>query len=286
MKFKKKLIAWFKIIVIPFYLFVVSTSMADELFRYNFSENDTLNYSINIVSKIKFGEFENLARLLNIDNMTHSLNMDVVLVTESIFSDNSAVVKAVFRKISLVIITGDKVSTDDGSNWGSIKPGSEYSFVITPEGEITDFYGPDTIMTRQGIQMIQRFFPVFPESAVSEGFSWNDSVILEIEMPGKEPVEILSQMTYLYDGKGSYENIDVHNFEFTSNGIAADSSVELSGQGLFNFNKVRGRIVNNSADFLINASVDPSAFGFPVKIKSGIPINLESKVEVRLYDGR
>jgi len=227
MRFKKKLIAWLKIIVIPFYLFIVSASMADELFRYNFSENDTLNYSINIVSKIKFGEFENLARLLNIDNMTHSLNMDAVLTTESIYSDNSAVVKAIFRKISSVLITGDKVSTDDGSNWGSIKPGSEYSFVITPEGEITDFYGPDTIMTQQGIQMIQRFFPVFPESAVSEGFSWNDSVIIEIEMPGKEPVEILSQMTYLYDGKGSYENIDVHNFEFTSNGIAGDSSVEL-----------------------------------------------------------
>jgi len=280
------LIRKFIIIIVLFYLFIVSTSTAEELFRYSFSENDTLNYSIDITSKIKFGEFESLARLLNIDNFTHSVNMDVALMTESLHSDNSAIVKAVFRKISLVIIAGDSVFTDDGSNWGAVKPGSEYKFEITPKGEITDFNGPDSITARQGIQMIQRFFPVFPEDAVSEGYRWNDSVSFEIGMPENEPVEMLSQMTYLYDGKGSYNDMSVHNFKFTANGVSGDSSVELSGEGLFNFNKAHGRIVNNSADFLINANVDPSVFGLPVKIESGIPISLESKVEIKLNNGR
>jgi len=280
------LIRKFIIIIILFFLFIVSASLADELFRYSFSENDTLNYSIDITSKIKFGEFESLARLLNIDNFTHSVNMDVALMTESLHSNNNAIVKAVFRKISLVIIAGDSVFTDDGSSWGAVKPGSEYKFEITPKGEITDFNGPDSITARQGIQMIQRFFPVFPEDAVSEGYRWNDSVSFEIGMPENEPVEMLSQMMYLYDGKGSYNDMSVHNFKFTANGVSGDSSVELSGEGLFNFNKAHGRIVNNSADFLINANVDPSVFGLPVKIESGIPISLESKVEIKLNNGR
>ncbi len=262
-----------------------SIGAAGELFRYDFSRNDALSYKISINSKIEFSELGGLAQLLNINKINHNVYIDTDLEVESIDSDGNALIKAVFRKISMIAIIGDSVFTDDGSNWGALKTGSEYKFTMAPNGEIIDAYGQDSLMTRQGGQLLQRFFPVFPENAVEPGHTWSDSLNFEVEMSGNQPVEVLSQIAYYYIGNENGGDSSWHYFEFSINGSSLNQkSIVLSGEGFFYFDINRGKIIENSGDLAIDALLDLAAFGLPAGLGSGVPASIQSEIEIKLND--
>lgn len=269
----------------------VAITDASEKFRYNFEENDTLIYTVNINNEFNFPGLGNLASLLNLEGMSQHIDIIVEISVETINSDASANIKAVFRKISMVTITGDRIFTDDGSSWGAVKPGSEYKLVIAPDGRIIDYSGPDSIKAKQGIQIVQRFFPVFPESPIENGHQWTDSLNFELKLPGGKPAEILSQIAYSYigidleTGKGVDNNEKNHRFDFNINTVSNDTShLQLSGKGYFYFDNYAGRIVETSGDYTIDALIDLATFGLPEGLGNGVPVNIKSEVRIKLKD--
>ncbi|MCD6161800.1 MAG: hypothetical protein J7K40_05230 [candidate division Zixibacteria bacterium] len=274
------------IIILLAVLFLFQISDADEKFRYNFTENDTSNYTIKIDSRIEFTEHKSLAQLFNIDNITHNIIIKIELITESVMPDKNAKIKAVFRKISAVMIAGDSVFVDDGSNWGAAKPGSEYVFIITPRGEIVDFFGKDTTAAQQGALTTKLFFPTYPDDAINEGYNWDDSLSFKFEMQKNKLTEIQSQFEYLYNSKGIGEYDNYYHFSFTIDGLSTDKLISLNGGGEFYTDNANKRIIKNSGDFDIDAFLSLSAFGFPEGIGNDIPVNIQSKIEIELDEDR
>lgn len=267
-------------------LFLFQTCAAGEKFRYIFSENDTLDYTIKINSRIEFKEHKSLAQLFNLDNMTHDVNIKIELITESVTADKNASIKAIFRQISSVMIAGDSVFIDDGSKWGALKPGSEYVFIITPRGEIIDFYGEDTTVARQGMKTIKLFFPTFPKDAINENYSWDDSLNFEFQTQKNKLTEIHSQIAYVYKGIGADNFNNSYHFGFTADGISSDKLVSINGDAEFYINKTNSWIIQSSGDFNIDALLSLSDFGFSEGIGSNIPINIQSKLEIEPDENR
>ena len=263
-----------------------SVCTAGESFKYNFEKNDTILYIFKMNSRLKLLEYESLARLFNLENINHNVNINIDLITESIDSDNNTTIKAIMRKVSAVLIAGDSVYLDDGTNWGAVKPGSEYSFVITPKGEIIDFTGPDSTITKQGVQTIQRFFPIFPSKSIDTGYSWVDSLSFELVFPDGKPAEIRSQLMYRYDGIKVETDNNIHQFGFQVDGLSDDSTGQFSGEGSFYFNKKQGRIVKNSGNYNINANIDLAAFGLPKGLGSDVPVNIKSEIITEINNDR
>ena len=104
-------------------------------------------------------------------------------------------------------------------------------------------------------------------------------------MPGKKLTEIQSQVTYLYDGMIDAGN-DYYQFKSKIDGNSIDNTVELSGDGYLYFDKSKGRIIKNSGDFIISAVIDLMAFGLPSGLGRGVPVDIDSKIEIELKDGR
>lgn len=276
------------IFVFLFFSVFVAVTDASEKFRYNFKENDTLIYAVNINNKFNFPGLGSLASLLNLEGMSQHIDIVVEVLVETVNSDVSADIKVVFGKISMVTITGDRIFTDDGSSWGAVKPGSEYRLVIAPDGRIINYSGPDSITAKQAIQMVQSFFPVFPKSAIENGHQWTDSLNFELELPEKKSAEILSQIAYSYSGTEP-KDADIkkknHRFDYNINSVSNDTSyLHLSGKGYFYFDNNKGRITESSGDYITNGLVDLAIFGLPVGLGDGVLVNVKSEVRIKLQD--
>jgi len=272
---------YFQISIVFLCLILISSVYAGETFRYKYKADEILPYTITIDSDLEIRELGSLAQLLNLDKMKHNANIKIDLMIKSINKEGLTTIRAVFRHISIVMIAGDSVFTDNGDSWGALKPGSSYEYTVSPRGEIIAFAGSDSAAARQGKDMIQRFFPVFPEQAIDPDYQWTDSLNYEIEMPGETPSEILARMIYTYIGK---ENKNIHIFIFSANGASSgEESIRLSGEGRFNFENSSGRLLENSGDFVIDADVNLAAFGLPSGLGS-VPVNIKSKIDIKLND--
>jgi hypothetical protein len=252
-------------------------------FRYKFDENDTLRYNFVMTSKIKIkqAEYENLARLFNLNNIAHNVEADMTLAPVESGSKKTTV-KGKIDRLSSVTLAGDSIYINEGSNWGSLKPGSEYLFDITSRGEIIDFYEADSSIRKQGMLLIQRFFPVFPEENIETGFEWNDSLAFSLVLPEGEEEELQSQIVYRYSGRaGKYDK-----FLFDISGQSDDTLIQLSGRGYFFFDNVSGKSVITSGFFDINTEVDLAALGLPSGLGKGIPVNLKSELAIKLKNGK
>ena len=272
---------YFHIAVVFLCSLVISSAYAGETFRYKYKPNELLSYAVTIDSDLEIHELGSLAQMLNLDKIKHNVNIQIDLMIKSVNGDGSAALKAVFRQISIVMIAGDSVFTDNGEKWGALKPGSAYEYTVSSRGEIISFSGSDSAAARQGKEMIQRFFPVFPEKAIDTDFQWIDSLIFEIEMPGEMPSKVLAQMNYTYVGELTKTN---HQFKFATKGASSgEESIQLSGDGLINFDNSTGRLQENSGDFIIDANVNLAAFGLPSGLGS-VPVNIKSKIDIKLND--
>jgi len=272
---------YFLISIAALCLLMISSVYAGEIFRYKYKVNEILPYTITIDSDLEIHELGSLAQLLNLDKVKHNVNIQIDLMTTSINNEGLATIKAVFRHISIVMIAGDSVFTDNGEKWGALKPGSSYEYIVSRRGEIITFSGSDSVAARQGKEMIQRFFPVFPEKSIDADYQWTDSLNYEIEMPGEMPAEILARMNYTYIGKEMEKS---HKFIFSADGASSgESNIRLSGEGSFNFENSPGRLLENSGNFVIDAEVNLAAFGLPSALGS-VPVNIKSKIDIKLND--
>lgn len=257
----------------------LSAASAQNKFRYEFKENTMLHYIMMVNSNIKFEELGSLAQLLNLDNVTNNVEMYVDINVISVGSSGTALVKVNFRKISMVTVAGDSVFTDDGSNWGAIKPGSVYDVEISKYGQILGGAQIDSAGGRQAIQLVQRFFPQFPEQEIDFGHEWSDSLNFELQMPGESATEIQSQMTYLYVSKepdGSYR------FDYEASGSSQDAhQIALKGCGNVIFDNNGGRLSENNGGFNIDAQLNLASLGFPSGL-GFIPVHIESTIEIKL----
>lgn len=283
-----------KIIVVflSFSIFMTGARASQE-FKYNFIENDTFVYTVKINNKFDFPSLGNLAKLLNLEGMSQHINIVVEILVENINPDASANIKAVFSKIVMTTVMGNRVFTDDGSSWGTVKPGSEYRIVIAPDGRIIDLSVTDSIVTEQEAQMVQGFFPVFPKRGIEKGYRWSDSLNLKLNFGRGKPAEISSRIAYSYIGIGidTGNSVDIneanHRFDFNTNGVSDDTShLQLSGEGYFYFDNKTGRIVETFSDYTINANVDLAAFGIPEGFGNGVPVNIKSEIRIKLKDER
>ncbi|MCP4584032.1 MAG: hypothetical protein GY839_20665 [candidate division Zixibacteria bacterium] len=264
-------------------LVAFSIASAGESFKYKFEPDEVLAYAITIDSDLEIRELGSLAQLLSLDRIKHNVEIEVDLLIESVSSDGEATIRAIFRRISMITVAGDSAYVDDGSSWGAIKPGSEYNYIVSPRGKIIDFFGPDSVAARQATQMIERFFPVFPNEPIDSNYSWSDSIGFELEFPGEQPSEIIAQMTYMYAGKKAGGN---HHFDFEATGSTNDSrNVQLSGEGIIIFDNRIGQLLENSGDFVIDAEISLAAFGLPSGLGT-VPINIMSKIDIKLSDGK
>jgi len=188
--------------------------------------------------------------------------------------------KATFRRASLVLIAGDSVYTDNGEGWGIYKPGSEYSFMITTAGELYDFLGPDSLLSAQNADMMQRFFPLLPANSIEDGHIWDETMKFDLLLTGRPPVEVTALIRYVYRGRADSDRQDTFRFDYNVEGMAADSSAHLAGSGSILFDNRRGLQLENTGDFIINAVLDVSMFGIPIKIKSGVPVEINSRIRI------
>ena len=256
-----------------------SPASAGTAFRYDYKENKTLHYKVMINSKIKFEELGSLAQLLNLDNVANNVEMLVDLNVITAGSTGTALINVEFKKISMVTVAGDSVFTDNGSNWGAIKPGSLYSIEVNRYGEIMNDEQIDSLGGKQAVQLVQRFFPQFPDSEIEPGYEWSDSLDFDLQMPGDKPTEIQSQMTYLYVNK---ELDNGYRFDYEASGVSHDiRKIDLSGDGHINFDNKEGRLKENSGNFKIDAQLELSSLGFPQGLGT-IPVHIESTIEIKL----
>jgi hypothetical protein len=167
------------IVFLSFSIFMTGARASQE-FKYNFIENDTFVYTVKISNRFDFPGLGNLTALLNLEGMSQHINIIIEVSVENINPDTSANIKAVFRKIVMTTVMGNRVFTDDGSSWGALKPGSEYRIVIAPDGRVMDLSGTDSVATEQETQMVQGFFPVFPKRGIEKGYRWTDSLNIKI----------------------------------------------------------------------------------------------------------
>lgn len=267
-------------IIFIFISFSASQIRAGEVFRYRFEKGDSLDYRIIIKSDLTFPELGNLVQLVNLDRLTHEVELDVSLVAVSFIPGDKAVIKVVFSRISSVTVAGDSAYVDQRSDWGKIKTGSEYIVGVSDRGEIKYLGRSDSVRAGQVIQTMQRFFPVFPRESIELYHSWRDSVNFELEMPDQVPEEILSSMLYTYyglsDGSGSAE------FGFRAEGRSLEpGTIRLNGDGVIGFDNRQGKLLANDGDFVIDADVNLSVFGLPAALGT-TRVHIESEIELEL----
>lgn len=256
-----------------------SVASAGTKFRYNYQEGTTLRYQVMINSKIKFEQLGSLAQLLNLDNVSNNVEMYVDLNVITVGSEGTALVNVEFSKISMVTVAGDSVFTDNGSNWGAIKPGSMYSIEINKNGEIMNDDQIDSLGGRQAVQLVQRFFPQFPDSEIEPGYEWSDSLDFDLQMPGEKTTEIQSQMSYLYVNKIVGNG---YQFDYQASGKSHDArKIDLQGDGNINFDNKEGQLDENSGNFQIDALLELSSLGFPQGLGT-IPVHIDSNIEIKL----
>jgi hypothetical protein len=271
-----------RILAIIFFLCVVaSPASGGQIFRYRFAAAETLRYRFTLDSQLKLLEYQNLARMFNIDKLRHNVQIDLELIPMGNESGKVSVTATIDR-VSSVLIAGDSVYVNDGSTWGELQPGSRYHFKITPRGEISDFQGPDTAMSEQEIQLIQQFFPVFPDKGITEEASWSDSSSLIFVKPDGQPVQLGAYRYDRYIGAEAKSKADIHDFKFRINGIADDSTITLGGEGDFVFDNGRGRLIETSAFLNTETAIDPAAFGLPSGLGSGVPVEIKSNLTVMI----
>jgi hypothetical protein len=128
---------------------------ASETFRYQFNQGDSLPFVLSMDSKLSFKNLGSLAQLLNLEEITHSAYLGGEMYVTEADPDDGASLDVEFQQVSIVMVAGDSVYTDNGSSWGAIGPGSRYGFDISEIGEMTDFYGPDTLIARQGAEIFR-----------------------------------------------------------------------------------------------------------------------------------
>lgn len=276
-----------RLFVVLLMLVAITTAEATEKFRYKFAKGDSIDYSISIDSRFYFPELGGLASLLNLEGTSQNIEIMTELAIDSVDVDGRASVRAVFRNISMVAVAGDSVFTDDGSSWGAINPGSEYNLIIDPDGEIIDAIGPDSVAVRQGVELMQRLFTVFPDVAIEEGYRWSDSLTFDVEVAQGKSVEISCQITYIYVGKDSDLGGIRHRFDYTVGGVSDDGGdLRLTGDGFFYFDENGGRITENSGAYNIDALIGLAAFGLPQGFGNGIRVNIKSDVLIKSTNER
>jgi hypothetical protein len=90
-------------------------------------------------------------------------------------------------------------------------------------------------------------------------------------------------MSYLYFGK---EESAVHNFEYSADGSTHDNrKVQLAGNGIIIFDNQAGKQIENSGDIVIDAEISLAAFGLPSGLGT-VPVNIKSKIDIKLSDGQ
>jgi hypothetical protein len=199
-------------------LLLIVRPAASETFRYQFNQGDSLPFSLTLDSKMNFKNLGNLAQLLNLEDITHNAYIGGEMYVTEADPDDGASLDVEFQQVSIVMVAGDSVYTDNGSSWGAIGPGSRYGFDISELGEMTDFYGPDTLIARQGSEIFQRFFPVFPQEDIGIGYQWQDSLQFDLQLQGIEPISIFAEIDYSYMGPESVNGKQYQRFEYEISG--------------------------------------------------------------------
>ena len=273
-------VAWTALLCLLFF----TAGSAAEKFRYKFSLGDTLDYAVGINSDIKFPGQGGFTAMLGLDNLIHSADLDIELAVDSTAGDGDMLVKMLFKKVSIVIIAGDSVFTDNGAGWGGLRQGDFFRFIISPRGKINCLPGPDSTASRRAAEMLQRFFPLYPEAPIDTGYTWNDSVTFGLEMPGGKQTEIQSQIDYHY--AGNVVSKDAMHLDFSVAGSSGDSTVDFSGRGDYYFDNINGYVTENAGKYSIRAEIPLSALGFPQGIKGGISADIKSDMRIKLTDER
>jgi hypothetical protein len=259
---------------------------ASEVFRYDFAGNDTLHYAVSIDSDLQFHELGSLAELLKIDKIKHNIEMDVDLSRVSSGPDGNAIVRLVFKRISMIMIAGDSVFVDNGENWGVVKPGSRYDIEITPRGYLVRLVSKDTTGSRQVLQMVQRFFPVMPEAAIDSGYTWADSVNFDIELPNQPLQTIFTGISYSYNGNDLNTESGLYKFDYKASGKSeGEDQIDLAGEGSIDFNNGEERLQENSGQFALSADVSLAIFGLPAGMGT-TPVDIDSKIKIHLNDDK
>jgi len=258
-----------------------------ETFRYQFAQGDSLPFELSLNSQLSFKNLGSLAQLLNMEGLSHNAYLGGEMYITEAEPEVGASIDVEFQNVSIVMIAGDSVYIDNGSSWGAIRPGSRYGFDISELGEITDFYGPDTLIANQGSRIFQRFFPVFPVEDIGIGYQWQDSLQFDLQLRGMEPITIFARIDYTFAGSDSIGYNICQRFDFTISGSSFDKSdLQLSGNGFFYFDRAAGYVRQNNARLEISALVDLAAFGMPAGLGRGAPVEIDSELKLRLGSGQ
>ena len=272
-------------VFVALFLSLTADSIRAETFRYRFSQGDSLPFGVSINSKLSFRNLGSLAQLLNLEEITHSAYLGGEMYVTEADPDGGASLDVEFQKVSIIMVAGDSVYTDNGSSWGAIAPGSRYGFDISDLGEMTDFFGPDTMIARQGSEIFQRFFPVFPADDIETGYQWQDSLQFALQLQGMEPISIFAQISYSYAGPESANGSQYQRIEYIISGSSFDKSdLQLDGDGYLYFDQAAAYVRYNSADIDMSALIDLAVFGLPAGMGRGTPVEIKSAIELKLGD--
>jgi len=259
-------------------------AVAGEILRYNFPVGQTLPYTVSVNSDLKLVDLGDLAKLLNITKIKHNVEMDADLTATSIARNGHYILRVAVTRVSMVMIIGDSILTDNGEKWGGVKPGTVYEIEITDRGQIVGL-NRNTQKLPQIIQVMQKLFPIMPETAISPGYQWTDASSFEAEFIPKTPQAINSSIDYMFSGLSeNYQNSCDINYRATG-ASSTVNNFSFNGDGLLTFNKAKGQLTRNFGKFAIDARIDFSVLNMPANWGS-TPVHIDSDIKVKLKDAQ
>lgn len=264
---------------------ILAISASAEQFSYAFSEKDTLSYTLSADSRVDLTKLGVLAAILQVTNLSQNTYIAADITRESVSKSGVNLIKTLFRRVSLVMIKNDSISTSDGSNWGEIKPGAIQHFSMTANGHIEQVLSKNSQINPSMIALWQILFPRFPNHSVNKGSSWADTIKFPLQMAGTAPTEVECRLTYTPVGNDNRVTGSVDKIDYILEGSSAQNkNLYISGAGYIRFDKKKGRLLENNCEFEMRGMIDLTTMGLPAELNSTLPLLIKSKATAKLQN--
>jgi hypothetical protein len=256
---------------------LLTQSALAEKFRYNYTQDDTLNYSLSADGQLDLSKVAAMAAMLQLSNLSENIFLNTELSAISVTKDGDAAIRAVNKKLSVVMIKNDSLRKVDNADLGYLKPGTTFNFKINPEGKITPVSGKGGYTDKSILGIWQTLLPAFPSQSIESGHRWVDSASYQAGYSGTTPVNVVCQINYTYIG--------ADRFDYIIEGKSPqNASLHLAGNGYFTFDKKRGRLITNTCDLELKGFIDVTQFGLPKDLAANLPLAIKAQVIFKLLD--